>query len=103
MNTVSFLQSTFIGAFELRKNLTNLLNKLQNKKEEIVVTQNGKPAAMLLSLEKYIEMKELNEELEEALKELSRKEEIAAIKKEIEEVKKGKGISANKLFKELGI
>ena len=103
MFTVSFLQSTFIGVFELRKNLTTLLDKLQKRKGEIVVTQNGKPAAMLLSLEKYIEMKELNEELEEALKELSKKEEIQAIKKEIEEAKKGKGIPARKLFKELKI
>jgi len=49
MNT-DIIRSTFIGAFELRKNLTTLLNKLQKRKEEIVVTQNGKPAAMLLSL-----------------------------------------------------
>ncbi|OGG34388.1 hypothetical protein A3G68_03660 [Candidatus Gottesmanbacteria bacterium RIFCSPLOWO2_12_FULL_42_10] len=64
---MDLIQSTFIGAFELRKNLTSLLQKLQKRKEEIVVTQNGKPAAMLLSLEKYLEMKEMNEELKEAL------------------------------------
>ena len=97
------IRSTFIGAFELRKNLTTLLNKLQKRKEEIVVTQNGKPAAMLLSLDKYLEMKELNDELEEALKELSNKEYIKSMIAEVESVKSGKGKKASKLFKELGI
>ena len=102
MNT-DIIRSTFIGAFELRKNLTTLLNKLQKRKEEIVVTQNGKPAAMLLSLDKYLEMKELNDELEEALKELSNKEYIKSMIAEVESVKSGKGKKASKLFKELGI
>ena len=97
------IRSTFIGAFELRKNLTTLLNKLQKRKEEIVVTQNGKPAAMLLSLDKYLEMKELNDELEEALKELSNKEYIKSMIAEVESVKSGQGKKAGKLFKELGI
>ena len=102
MNT-DIIRSTFIGAFELRKNLTTLLNKLQKRKEEIVVTQNGKPAAMLLSLDKYLEMKELNDELEEALKELSNKEYIKSMIAEVESVKSGQGKKAGKLFKELGI
>jgi len=102
MNT-DIIRSTFIGAFELRKNLTALLNKLQNRKEAIVVTQNGKPAAMLLSLDKYLEMKELNDELKEALKELSNKEYIKSLIAEVESVKSGQGKKAGKLFKELGI
>ena len=100
---MDIIQSTFIGAYELRKNLTALLNKLQRRKEEIVVTQNGKPVAMLLSLDKYIEMKELNEELEDSLKELANKEYIKSIIYEVEQVKQGKGKKASKLFKELGI
>lgn len=101
--SIGILQSTFIGAFELRKNLSALLNKLHGKKEEIVVTQNGKPAAMLLSLEKYIEMKELNEELEDSLKELTNKDYIKSVIEEVESVKKGRGKKAIQLFKELGI
>lgn len=100
---MDIIQSTFIGAFELRKNLSALLNKLQKRKEAIVVTQNGKPAAMLLSLEKYLEMKELNEELEEALQELNNKEYIKSIISEVASVKKGQGKKAVKLFKELGL
>lgn len=100
---MDLIQSTFIGAFELRKNLTSLLNKLQKRKEEIVVTQNGKPAAMLLSLDKYLEMKEVNEELEDALNELTNKEYIKTLQSEVELVKKGKGLKAGKLFKKLGL
>ena len=100
---MDLIQSTFIGAFELRKNLTSLLNKLQKKKEEIVVTQNGKPAAMLLSLDKYLEMKEVNEELEDALNELTNKEYIRTLQSEVELVKKGKGLKAGNLFKKLGL
>ncbi|KKS74823.1 MAG: Antitoxin of toxin-antitoxin stability system [Candidatus Gottesmanbacteria bacterium GW2011_GWC2_42_8] len=100
---MDLIQSTFIGAFELRKNLTSLLNKLQKKKEEIVVTQNGKPAAMLLSLDKYLEMKEVNEELEDALNELTNKEYVRTLQSEVELVKKGKGLKAGNLFKKLGL
>src|SRR3989338_2082167 len=100
---MDIIQSTFIGAFELRKNLSGLLNKLQKKKEEIVVTQNGKPAAMLLSLDKYLEMKQVNEELEEALNELTNKEYIKILKSEVELVRKGKGQKAGNLFKKLGL
>lgn len=102
MNT-DIIRSTFIGAFELRKNLTALLNKLQKRKEEIVVTQNGKPAAILLSLEKYLEMKELNEELEQALNEMSNKEYIKSLIDEVSSVKEGKGKKAEEIFKEIGI
>ncbi|KKS96699.1 MAG: hypothetical protein UV73_C0009G0050 [Candidatus Gottesmanbacteria bacterium GW2011_GWA2_43_14] len=100
---MDFIQSTFIGAFELRKNLSDLLSKLQKKKTEIVVTQNGKPAAMLLSLDKYLEMKELNEELEEALNELSNRKYIKTLKGEVEIVRSGKGLKARKLFQKLGL
>ena len=79
------------------------MNKLQNRKEEIVITQNGKPAAILLSLEKYIEMKELNEELEDSLKELSNKEYVKSLIAEVESVKSGKGKKAGKLFKDFGV
>ncbi|OGG12159.1 hypothetical protein A3J20_02385 [Candidatus Gottesmanbacteria bacterium RIFCSPLOWO2_02_FULL_42_29] len=95
---MDLIQSTFIGAFELRKNLTSLLQKLQKRKEEIVVTQNGKPAAMLLSLEKYLEMKEMNEELKEALNELTNKQYIKTLKSEVELVRKGKGQKAEKVI-----
>ena len=100
---MDMLQSSFVGAYDLRKNLTSLLAKLQKKEEGIVVTQKGKPAAMLLSVRKFLEMKELNEELEDSLKELSHKQYIQTLSSEVEKVRKGKGKPAKKLFKELGI
>ena len=76
---------------------------VQKKEEGIVVTQKGKPAAMLLSVRKFLEMKELNEELEDSLKELSYKQYIQSLSLGVEKVRKGKGKPAKKLFKELGL
>jgi len=100
---MDIINSTFIGSYELRKNLTDLLAKLRGKKEEIVVTQNGKPAAMLLSVAKYLEMKQLNEELEDAMRELANKEYLKTLTDAVGEVRQKRGKSARKLFKELGL
>ena len=100
---MDIINSTFIGAYELRKNLTDLLAKLHGKKEEIVVTQNGKPAAMLLSVAKYLEMKQLNEELEDAMRELANKEYLKTLTGAVAEIRQKKRKSAQKLFKELGL
>ena len=58
---------------------------------------------MLLSVDKYLEMRQLNEELEEAVKDLSNKEYMKSLISDAEAVKSGKGKKARKLFKELGI
>jgi len=99
---MDILEIPFVGAYELRKSLPVLLGRLQKKNEEMVVTRKGKPAAMLLSLKKYTEMKMLNEELEEAIRELADKDylkELLAAKKEI---RAGKGKKVKEFFKELG-
>ena len=100
---MDIINSTFIGSYELRKNLTDLLAKLRGKKEEIVVTQNGKPAAMLLSVAKYLEMKQLNAELEDAMRELANKEYLKTLTDAVGEVRQKRRKSARKLFKELDL
>jgi prevent-host-death family protein len=97
------LQVPFVGAYELRKDLPLLLRRLQKERGELVVTQKGKPAGMLLSVKRYLELKMLAEELEDAIKELADKkyqEELAAAEKEI---RTGKGQKASEVFKKLGI
>lgn len=100
---MDILEIPFVGAYELRKNLPLLLKRLQKKGEGVVVTRKGKPAAMLLSVKRYLEMKMLNEELEEALKELADKDYLKELLAAEKEIRAGKGKEAKKVFKELGI
>ena len=46
------LRSQFVGMHELRKNLSQLLDALEEDGREIVVTRQGKPAAVIVDLEK---------------------------------------------------
>jgi len=100
---MDIFQIPFVGAYELRKNLPSLLSELGKEKEVVMVTQKGKPAAMLLSVEKYLELKRLNEELEDALRELANKDYLLELFAARKEIFAGKGKKAKKLFKELGI
>lgn len=98
---MDILQIPFVGTYELRKDLPVLLNQLQKQDGGMVVTQKGKPAAMLLSLKKYLEMKMVNEELEEALRELKDSRYLAGLAEARREIRSGKGKSAKKVFKDL--
>lgn len=100
---MDLLQIPFVGAYELRKNLPLLLAQLQKKGDGLVVTQQGKPAGVFLSVKKYLEMKMVNEELEEAVRELADKEYLKELMLGVKEIRGGKGISANKVFKDLKI
>ncbi|MDP3955155.1 MAG: type II toxin-antitoxin system Phd/YefM family antitoxin [bacterium] len=93
----------FVGTYELRKNLPLLLAQIQRKGDGVVVTQKGKPAAMLLSIKRYLEMKGLVEELEEAIKELADKDYMAELLVDEKEIRVGKGKTAEEVFKKLGI
>ena len=100
---MNILQNSFVGTYELRKNLPILLKQLQKGQEGVVVTQKGKPAGMLLSIKAYQEMKMLNEELEDALRELADKKFLADLMESGEEIRAGKGKEAKRVFKDLKI
>lgn len=101
MNTL--LSTPFVGSYELREKLPLLLRGLEGKHPELVITQKGKPAGMLLSLKSYLQMKETIEELEEALKEVNDVSYLNELKNEKAEIIHGKGKKAGKVFSELGI
>lgn len=97
------LNTQFVGSFELRQSLPLLLEQIQKKGDGFVVTNKGKPVAMLISVKSYLEIKTLNEELEDAMRDLADK----AYMKELDEARSGivagKGKDAKKVFKSLGI
>ena len=98
---MDILEIPFVGSFELRKNLPTLLARLKKKDDGVVVTQKGKPAGVLLSVKKYLEMKAVNEELEDALRDIKDTNYILSLSEAVNEVKEGKGKPAKKLFEEL--
>ena len=99
MQTLSLaetLQKKFIGTDELRKGLTDILNKLSDNGGEIVITQHGTPQAVLINLESYLD-------LYETLEDLQRPGFIKSIYDGLKEIDEGKGIPHEQLKKNLGI
>lgn len=90
------LKKRFIGADDLRRDLSNIIDKLPSEQGEIVVTQHGKPKAVLLDLNTYLELTDIQEDIIQPGY-------IDSLYKELEAVKKGKGISHKDLVKKLKV
>ncbi len=95
ISTADLLRKKFIGTDDLRRELTDILDKLPDEGGEIVITQHGKPQAILLGLDAYIELQEQIADSDPKL--------ISKINNALDEAKKGKKISAQKVFEDLGI
>lgn len=90
------LRSQFVGMHELRKNLTKLLDSLQAEGQEVVITRQGKPTAVIVDLEKYLEV-------QEALQEFSRPEYVASLLEAKDEIRQGQGVPAEEVFRQKGL
>lgn len=98
MQTISLaniLQKKFIGTDDLRKRLSDILDKLPKEGGELIVTQHGTPQAVLMDLDSYLE---LQEQMADSNPEL-----IKEINDAIVDVKAGNGIPADQVFKKLNI
>ncbi len=95
LNLTNFLQKRFIGADELRRQLTEILIKLPKEGGEIVVTRHGKPQAVLVDLESYLELQEQLADADSGL--------IKDTNEAIADVKARGGKEAAKVFKDLGL
>lgn len=93
----SLLNKRFIGSDELRRDLTKILN-LVPQGEEVVITQHGKPKVVMVNIETYLKIQELEDELADYDPKF-----VKALNKSLADVKKHGGISAEKLWAELGI
>lgn len=92
-----FLKSKFVGTDELRRELRSILERLP-KEKEVIVTQNGRPKGVLLDLNYYLELEELQEQIADSDPKF-----IKELNKALGEVKAGKAIPAEEVFKKLGI
>jgi prevent-host-death family protein len=83
----------FIGTRELRAHMTSILNDVKESNRTIVVTTQGKPAGVLLSVEGYLSMLEEIQDLQNA-------DLIAAIAQARKDIAKGKGESLDNILEE---
>lgn len=93
---LNLLKSPFVGTHELRTQLPKVLSFIKKEQEPVVLTRQGKPAAVVMDVEYFLE-------LQEALKDAQEPGYIQELNKAVEEIKSGKGIPAEKLYKELGL
>ena len=93
---IEMLDCQFLGVKELRKDLTKVLERVNDDGLDVVITHLGKPAALLICVEKYLEMRE-------ALKELSTPEYIQELIEARREIREGQGVPAEEVFKEKGL
>ncbi|MBI4339388.1 MAG: type II toxin-antitoxin system Phd/YefM family antitoxin [Chloroflexi bacterium] len=93
---LDLLQNPFVGVHELRKELPQLLKRVHEEGADVVVTQQGKPVAILLSVERYLEMREAIRDFSDP----QYAQELIAARREIDE---GKGITAEEVYREAGL
>ncbi len=97
INLYSLLDKKFVGADDLRKELTKILNKL-SKEGEVVITQHGQPKGVLMDVATYLEYEEMLERIADSDPKL-----IKEINEAIADVKAGNGVPAEEVWKQLGI
>ena len=81
---------------ELRPKLPEVMDRVSKYFDRCIITRHGKPEAVMLSIEDY-------ESILETLEIQSDKSLMRRIKKAQRELKAGKGISLEKVKKELGL
>lgn len=94
VNLAEAIKKKFIGADDLRRQLSDILEKFPSENSELVITQHGEPKAILLDLNTYLQLVDIQEDIIQPGY-------IDSLYKELEKVKKGKGIKHEDLMKKL--
>jgi antitoxin YefM len=84
-----------VPAREFRSRLSELLSDVADRRDHVLVTRNGKPAAALVPIDEY-------EALEETAEILSDSATLAAIEAGLSEIANGETITLQALRTELG-
>jgi len=83
-----------VPARELRNDLARLLDEVADRREHLVVTRRGRPAAALVPVDEY-------EALEESAEILSDPDALAAIETGLAELERGETVTLEELRQEL--
>ncbi|MBI4691580.1 MAG: type II toxin-antitoxin system Phd/YefM family antitoxin [Nitrospirae bacterium] len=81
--------------YEVKANLSKLIEKVDSTDEEVVITRNGRPSAVIVSLDEF-------EGWKETLLIKSSRDLMADIKKGLKGIKKAKSYTLDELLKEIG-
>jgi antitoxin YefM len=79
---------------ELRSNLSSLLDDVSDRRDHVLVTRNGAPAAALVPIDEY-------EALEETAEILSDPDALAALEIGLAEIERGETVTLTELRSEL--
>jgi prevent-host-death family protein len=79
---------------EFRSNLSRLLSDVADRRDHVLVTRNGKPAAALVPIDEY-------DALEETAEILSDADAMAALEAGLAEVERGETVTLSDLRREL--
>lgn len=79
---------------ELRSNLSSLLDDVSDRRDHVLVTRNGAPAAALVPIDEY-------EALEETAEILSDPDALAALETGLAEIERGETVTFTELRSEL--
>ncbi len=79
---------------ELRANLSSLLDDVSDRRDHVLVTRNGAPAAALVPIDEY-------EALEETAEVLSDPEALSALEAGLAEIERGEVVALSELRTEL--
>jgi antitoxin YefM len=79
---------------ELRSNLSSLLDEVSDRRDHVLVTRNGSPAAALIPIDEY-------EALEETMEILSDPDALSALEGGLAEIGRGETITLDELRSEL--
>ena len=82
--------SKTVPARELRSDLAHLLDEVADRREHVVVTRRGRPAAVLIPVDEY-------DALEETAEILSDLEAMAAIDEGLAEIDRGETVTLEEL------
>lgn len=81
---------------EVREKLTNLVDEVNDKFEQIVITKNGRPRALLMAVDEF-------DSWQETIEILSDKKLMRDIAQAEKEYKEGKTVTLEELKKELDL
>jgi antitoxin YefM len=81
---------------EARAHLTELLDEVESRHEHVVITRNGRPAAVVLSPDEY-------EALQETLEILQDEDTLQALRESERDVRAGRLTSLDEVRRELGL
>ena len=90
----TFAVAKIVPVRELRSNLSALLDAVADRRDHVLVTRNGKPAAALIPIDEY-------EALEETAEILSDSQTLAAIEAGLAELARGETVTLGDLRSEL--